>query len=180
MALLITILGAIFVLGNVYAEWINRKTMAWYQNPLSAYLSGVPGAKIQSASYLVFAVGLVLFGWQYLGGPVDTFLGWVAGLALLGVVATKMKNIAAYVHPFFQGILNHIHVACAGLAFVSVTAILIRLGYLQHLQIVFALGIAAPIVALLFLMFEPEQTSLEEKSYTGLLLLDLFIVLWAI
>lgn len=171
-AIILAITG-VFIVANVAVEWRNRKTMVWWQNPLSAYLAGVPYAKVQSVAYLLFSIGMLLMAWSY-GRVVPAILLIASAVSLANVVYTKWEALRK---PQERAAIMKEHVLSAGIAFITATLALLFLAW-QANWAAFALALAAPLSALLFWKFEPAQTTLEEKTYLALLLAS-FVVLLA-
>ena len=156
------ILLAIFVIGNVLTEWRNRQALPWWDNPISAYLAGVPWAWVQDVGFLALVAALGLLAAE---SSVPSRLLFSAGsAALLMVVLTKyLLRLAKF------------HDASAAVAFTTVTfGILVRAW--QTNEVAKWAGLAAGAVAFLFMRFAPKKTSLEEKTVTGCIL----VALWAL
>ncbi|MGA9851830.1 MAG: hypothetical protein WBR15_02745 [Gammaproteobacteria bacterium] len=145
-----------FIFGNVYAEAMN-KTLNPISAPMSSYLTG-PYGKLQSASFLGLALCMLLLI------PLHAGLPWLISLivcaaSIIVVVATKWLMLS---QPSEAATLERIHVISAGLAFVCAT--LAETDYFLHSPWLW-LALAAPISAVLWNRFAPQQTALEEKSY---------------
>lgn len=172
MTLLILVLTGIFIAANVYAEWLNRKTMPWWTNPLSAYLAAVPGARVQSAGYIVFAANMVLIAVAR-GRVVPAILLIGGAIALLNVVWTKWEALRK---PSEQAQIMREHVLSAAIAFGLTTVAILTLAW-GAAWTAFVLALAAPVSAGLFWWFERADTTLEEKTYTALLLTSLVVLI---
>lgn len=156
------ILLAIFVIGNVLTEWRNRQALPWWDNPISAYLAGVPWAWVQDVGFLALVAALGLLAAE---SSVPSRLLFSAGAAaLLMVVLTKyILRLAKF------------HDASAAVAFTAVTAgILVRAWWTN--EVAKWAGLAVISTAFLFMRFAPKKTSLEEKTVTGCIL----VALWAL
>lgn len=173
MRVTILVITGIFIAANVAVEWRNRKAMCWWQNPLSAYLAGVPGARAQSEAYLLFAVGMFLMAWTY-GRVVPAILLIAAAVSLANVVYTKWEALRK---PIERAAIMKEHVLSAGISFITATLAILFLAWRTQ-WVAFALALAAPCSALLFWKFETSETALEEKSYLAFLLAS-FVVLLA-
>lgn len=154
------ILLSIFVLGNILTEWRNRKTLPWWDNPISAYLAGVPWAWVQDVGFLALVGSLGLFAAEFSAASRLLFL--TGAVALLMVVLTKyVLKLAKF------------HDASAAVAFTTVTAgILVRAWHTN--EIAKLAGCAAIATAFLFMRFAPKKTELEEKMVTGCILVALY------
>lgn len=170
MIKLIFALTIFFILTNVFTEWMNRGTLSWRTKPLSAYLAGVPYAWVQDVGYFGMAIGFLLLAW---------ITGFPWGIAFLAatvtipvVVITKYLIISQSANPTAVDILNKAHDYSAGIAFLGATVGLWKITWAMG-GIPFGAAAAAPAIALLFMRFEPEQTTYEEKSYTAALMVSI-------
>jgi hypothetical protein len=160
-----------FVLSNVITEFINRKALPPFRNPLSAYLTEVKWFQLQDAGYLILAFSLPAMGW-YLGGLWPEILMSLSGVALVSVVITKLVIHYGNVNQFIVGDLEKVHVGSAGVAFASITVALLIHSWLTP-TFPFICALLAPLSAAAFARFAPNKTPLEEKCYTFFLLIAL-------
>lgn len=168
MNILIFALVLIFLASNIWVEYHNEGqtfsgvVFRWWQQPMSAYLTGVKGAGIQSIGFLLLALAEILMAIFIKHDLVWTILLLVSAGALALVVATK------------RWLLNErVHVIAAGAAFG--TAIAAELIYLWgHSAVWFPLF--AILVPAAFMKFLPAQSAVEEKLTAALVCAGLITI----
>jgi len=158
--MLIALLAAIafFIVSNAIVEYANRATMNWMQQPMSAYLAGVKLSWLQDAGFIALAAALPFIGYLFGGGyTIQALTLYVAAVALIGVIATKIVVTDLNVHR-----------ASAGIAFSGVELALLIHTWGHGLP--FALTLAGPFVAFLLYRFAKadEADALEEKAVAAL------------
>lgn len=172
----ILVLVLLFVVDNIITWYVNRDTLSWANDPISAYLAGVKLAWVQVLGFAAMVTALTVMAIILPNLPVRVSLA-VAAAALVGVVLTKY--IPAGWHGLSQERLKWLHVRCAAVAFLGADlAILIQTHHAGGL--VFALALAAPASALLFYLFAPTRTALSERTYTAFLLAAIAALVWPV
>lgn len=174
MTIVLIIAILIFLGGNFYAEWINRHTMSPFSNPLSSYIAGVPGSKVQTASYLALAIALFIYAFTNV-----PFTHYFESIPLMLVLPGMLSILGTkwYIHlekPKSTTLAETIHVTSAGITFLLITVYEVAVLYGHPL---FWTAFLAPAITLLFNRLLPKQTTLEEKTYTLFLLLTFLIIL---
>lgn len=172
MKILVLLLVLFFVASNVLVEYLRRKTDNAVAEPMSDYLTG-PYSRIQdygffglSAALLILAVGgIPIVAWS-----LPMFL---AAFALVGVVETKRLMLT---HAAQKSELEHLHIACAGIAFAAVTFAEMYLS--RGHEVLFLMPLAAVVIAALFSLFKLTQTAILEKTYAALIVL--WLIVWVL
>jgi len=174
MKTIIEVLVLFFIAANVITEWVNRKTLSPFTNPMSAYLAGVKWASLQVAGFLGLALALPLVARQF--GDVPSFLSLgLADLAIVVVVATKWI-IYESGNAAEKAALERVHVIAAGVAFAGTNLALLMYTWNHGPRWALFAALGAPVSAALFARFAPKQTSVEEKVYAALLMFSLLIL----
>lgn len=167
------ILALWFIVTNATVELLRRKTDNPWIQPISAYLTG-EYSEVQDAGFYGLAVGLVVLAVSDMPLFLWSIPLLVAAVALVLVVETKRLQVHAIVDSVRYQELERIHLACAGVAFVTVTLAEFYRSYMEQSQLIF-FPLAAVALAALFSIFKLRNTTPLEKTYTGLILVWLLI-----
>jgi len=175
------ILFSIFVLTNIITECWNIPAMNPLTQPMSAYLASMPSAPVKLAwsqvlGFASMAVGLLFLGHLW-GGGYLMLLGVLGALGLIVVVATKLM-ISGHPTDPANSTLESIHVKAAGVAFLSVAAMILAHTW-GHFVFASWLTVAAAAFDLLYLKFGSPKfmTAVQEKVTTACYLIAIFNLL---
>ena len=172
MKILLLMLIAIFVAVNAIVELV-RKDLHPETDPMSSYLTGKYGW-IVDASYVALAAAIALLPHYIVQPRPFDIVCYIAAVAVVLVVMTKRLYIEA--SPTQQPEIERAHVICAGIAFICASLALLIHGW--HSQFQFFLAAAAPASAALFARFAPGKTAIEEKTYAGLVIIGLAVLVY--
>ncbi|MHB8406326.1 MAG: hypothetical protein ACYDCJ_12980 [Gammaproteobacteria bacterium] len=161
-----------FLLANAATEWLNRKTMNPLTQPMSAYLTNVPMARLQQLGFFGLAVAEVLLAFAFMPDILASVGMLAAAGAVTAVVETKRLMDHAIGNHYTE--LEKWHVFAAGVAFVVTDVVLLRHFWMTQ-SIGWYAAVGAPIFSLMFYKLGPtkERGAVEEKVSTLLLMVSI-------
>lgn len=177
LPVLCLILIGLFIAGNIAVSLRNRATLNPWKTVMSDYLAGHPWSDLQDTGFFSLALALPILSFVLHAGVWVTAPLWVAGVALVVVVVTKLVIDASPTAPD-RDTLERLHVIAAGLAFSGVLAALLIYSYSAN-RVAFGLACLAPAVTFLCYRFasKDELDAFEEHAMTTFEIASMIAVL---
>lgn len=178
LPVLCLILIGLFIVGNVAVGARNSATLNPWKTVMSEYLAGHPLSDLQDTGFFSLALALPLFSFVLNAGDWVSVPLWIAGVALVLVVVTKIVIDANPSAPD-RNTLERLHVEGAGIAFLGLGFALGMYSFTHNAWVAFALICAAPVTAFVCyrLATKDELDAYEEHAMTAFELASMIAIL---